>query len=80
MNASHLEAGDLVCVRTHRWSDSPHYELGRVAKRTKTSVTLEDGRVFSLNQGRLEVKAMDYEFDADLVELTDELRAKLERG
>ena len=71
-----LRAGDVVAVRTRRWYDPPSYGRGVVLRQNRGSLTLEDGRVFGHGSGRAEVGA--YEPDADIVAMTDEIRAMIE--
>lgn len=75
MNLSHLKAGDEVVVRFGKWQDNPRYELARVGRINKKTLTLTDGRAFSLKTGNIQY---DKEvMSQDIVELTVELQVQL---
>jgi hypothetical protein len=52
MNWEQLKVGDAVGVRRGRWSASPSYERGVVAKVCVRYVAIADGRKFSRKDGR----------------------------
>lgn len=75
MNLSGLKPGDEVAVRNGKWHDSPRYELATVARVTKNSVVISDGRHFGMKTGDI-IRDKD-QLSADVVELTDDIRAKI---
>lgn len=75
MNLSHLKAGDEVVVRFGKWQDNPRYELARVGRINKKTLTLTDGRAFSLKTG--EVKYDKDILSQDICEMTMEIQIQL---
>jgi hypothetical protein len=52
VNWEQLKPGDAVGVRRGRWSASPNYERGVVARVMIQQIALEDGRKFRRKDGR----------------------------
>lgn len=75
MTLDHLKAGDEVVVRHGKWQDHPTYELARVERINKKTLTLTDGRAFSLKTG--EVKYDKDILSQDICEMTMEIQIQL---
>jgi hypothetical protein len=78
MNLASVVVGDEVCVVVGKWQETPRYSLHRIAKCGAKMIVLEDGRQFSRATGRI-TKLDDHPF-ADIVELTDDIRASIKGG